>query len=150
MGTALPEGLQLPAKLRRLRVQVWRWSQQRGWAQEGQTLLGHKDWVRDVAWAPSMGLPMNTIASASQDGTVIVWSEETPGVWEPSYLPDFQVPSSPLWTPAANLLHDSFMPWRVQQSEAGCLLVFKLERSCHEDCNLCLFIRSHFLHESCH
>ena len=29
-------------------------------------LAGHSDWVRDVAWAPNLGLPFNTIASASQ------------------------------------------------------------------------------------
>ena len=33
-------------------------------------LTGHNDWVRDVAWAPNLGLPMNTIASAGQDGQV--------------------------------------------------------------------------------
>ena len=27
---------------------------------------GHSDWVRDVAWAPSLGLPFHTIASAGQ------------------------------------------------------------------------------------
>ncbi|KAI7979157.1 hypothetical protein LOK49_Contig480G00004 [Camellia lanceoleosa] len=31
----------------------------------------HTDWVRDVAWAPNLGLPKPTIASASQDGRVI-------------------------------------------------------------------------------
>ncbi|KAE8660167.1 Protein transport protein SEC13-like protein B [Hibiscus syriacus] len=30
----------------------------------------HTDWVRDVAWAPNLGLPKSTIASASQDGKV--------------------------------------------------------------------------------
>ena len=72
-------------------LQVWRWTQQKGWFQEGPSLLGHKDWVRDVAWAPNLGLPMNTIASACQDGKVFIWSEESPGVWEPTVLPDFQV-----------------------------------------------------------
>ena len=26
--------------------------------------MGHGDWVRDVAWAPSLGLPKSTLASA--------------------------------------------------------------------------------------
>ena len=26
----------------------------------------HTDWVRDVAWAPNIGLPSSTIASCSQ------------------------------------------------------------------------------------
>ncbi|KAL0350959.1 UNVERIFIED_CONTAM: protein transport protein SEC13B [Sesamum radiatum] len=34
----------------------------------------HSDWVRDVAWAPNLGLPKSTIASASQDGTVVIWT----------------------------------------------------------------------------
>jgi len=40
------------------------------------TLEDHVDWVRDVQWAPNIGLPTNTIASASQDGKVIIWTQE--------------------------------------------------------------------------
>jgi protein transport protein SEC13 len=40
-----------------------------GWAQEA-LLQGHTDWVRDAAWAPNLGLPINTIATAGQDGQV--------------------------------------------------------------------------------
>ena len=36
---------------------------------EDQKLEGHSDWVRDVAWAPSIGLPRNVIATCSQVGT---------------------------------------------------------------------------------
>ena len=39
------------------------------WSEE-EALPGHTDWVRDVAWAPSLGLPRSTIASAGQDGQV--------------------------------------------------------------------------------
>ncbi len=35
---------------------------------EEETLEGHTDWVRDVAWAPNIGLPRSYIASASQVG----------------------------------------------------------------------------------
>lgn len=37
---------------------------------EEESLPGHTDWVRDVAWAPNLGLPKSTIASAGQDGQV--------------------------------------------------------------------------------
>ena len=37
------------------------------------------DWVRDVAWAPNFGLPMNTLASAGQDGKVLIWTERQEG-----------------------------------------------------------------------
>ena len=40
------------------------------------TLEDHVDWVRDVQWAPNIGLPTNTIGSASQDGKVIIWTQE--------------------------------------------------------------------------
>eukprot|EP01121_Diplochlamys_sp_Union-15-3_P017794 TRINITY_DN6341_c0_g1_i1.p1 TRINITY_DN6341_c0_g1~~TRINITY_DN6341_c0_g1_i1.p1 ORF type:complete len:308 (-),score=39.52 TRINITY_DN6341_c0_g1_i1:14-937(-) len=45
-------------------------------------LSGHSDWVRDVAWAPNLGLPnRDTIASCSQDGSVIIWTNEGSGNW---------------------------------------------------------------------
>lgn len=50
--------------------------------QEREPLTGHTDWVRDVAWSPSV-LQKSYIASASQDKTVRIWTSEakTPGVW---------------------------------------------------------------------
>ncbi len=37
----------------------------------------------DVAWAPSLGLPSSAIASCSQDGLVVIWSQEdhSAGEW---------------------------------------------------------------------
>lgn len=51
-----------------LLLQVWRCGDA-GWQLES-TLTGHTDWVRDAAWAPNLGLPLNTVASAGQDGQV--------------------------------------------------------------------------------
>ena len=36
------------------------------WVLEGKPLDAHTDWVRDVAWCPSVGLPLSRIASCSQ------------------------------------------------------------------------------------
>ena len=54
------------------------------WREEHK-LEAHSDWVRDVAWAPSIGLPHSTIASCSQDGRVIIWNndESTGTAWTP-------------------------------------------------------------------
>ena len=41
---------------------------------------GHSDWVRDVAWAPSIGQAANVLASCSQDRSVLVWTEAD-GEW---------------------------------------------------------------------
>jgi WD40 repeat protein len=38
---------------------------QNSWKEE-ETLDGHADWVRDVAWAPNIGLPKSYLASCSQ------------------------------------------------------------------------------------
>lgn len=58
-------------------VKVWR---QEGaeWVEEA-CWRDHADWVRDVAWAPSLGLPSSTIAACTQDGKVTVYSQEQVG-----------------------------------------------------------------------
>lgn len=51
------------------------------WIEETR-LEGHSDWVRDVAWAPSLDVGRQMIASCGQDGRVIVWtsvSADEPG-----------------------------------------------------------------------
>ncbi|KAK4778529.1 hypothetical protein SAY86_006057 [Trapa natans] len=66
----------------------------------------HSDWVRDVAWAPNLGLPKSTIASASQDGTVVVWSVARDGEqWEGKVLKDFKTPVWRVsWSLTGNML----------------------------------------------
>lgn len=41
-----------------------------------ETLQGHTDWVRDVAFAPNVGLPRSYLATCSQDRTVLVWTQD--------------------------------------------------------------------------
>uniref|UniRef100_A0A383W719 Uncharacterized protein n=1 Tax=Tetradesmus obliquus TaxID=3088 RepID=A0A383W719_TETOB len=84
-------------------VKVWRCSEA-GWALEA-TLPGHSDWVRDAAWAPNLGLPLNTIASAGQDGQVFAWTEQADGSWQSKLVHDFKVPVWKLsWSVAGNIL----------------------------------------------
>ena len=62
-------------------------------------MQGHSDWVRDVAYAPSIGMPKTYLASASQvqatkhwrsngqDKTVIIWTQNAPGQpWQKQLL----------------------------------------------------------------
>ena len=61
--------------------------------------MEHGDWVRDVAWAPNIGLPFDTIASCSQDGRVVIFNSASAGSgsgsrWEKKQLPPF---SSAVW-----------------------------------------------------
>lgn len=55
----------------------------------------HKEWVRDVAFAPFNGVPVGLLASCSEDKTVYVWTrtgEDTP--WIPKLMQAFE---SPVW-----------------------------------------------------
>ncbi|PBP22044.1 protein transport protein SEC13 [Diplocarpon rosae] len=61
------------------------------YTQEREPLTGHTDWVRDVAWSPTV-LQKSYIASASQDKTVRIWTSDPsqPGVWNSKVL-NFEV-----------------------------------------------------------
>src|SRR6266576_573090 len=59
-------------------VKIWGYRDDtQSWVEE-EILEGHTDWVRDVAWAPSIGLPRSYIATASQDKTVLIWTKDSP------------------------------------------------------------------------
>lgn len=56
-------------------------------------LEGHLDWVRDIAWAPTIGTGKTLIASCSQDRKVIIWEltrtssgAENDSTWQPKPL----------------------------------------------------------------
>jgi len=71
-------------------IKIWRFIDGENiWKQE-QVLEHHTDWLRDVAWAPNIGLPSSTIASCSQDGTVVIWTQEwNSTTWVKKVLPKF-------------------------------------------------------------
>ncbi|EFJ19975.1 hypothetical protein SELMODRAFT_109958 [Selaginella moellendorffii] len=76
-------------------VKVWKFADGHWKMDCFPPLSMHSDWVRDVAWAPNLGLPKNTIASASQDGTVVIWTQGREGdQWQGQLLHDFK---SPVW-----------------------------------------------------
>ncbi|KAG9291536.1 hypothetical protein G9A89_021955 [Geosiphon pyriformis] len=60
-------------------VKIWVYKEESNSWTEEDSLEGHTDWVRDVAWAPNIGLPKNYLASCSQDKTVIIWTQDSPG-----------------------------------------------------------------------
>jgi protein transport protein SEC13 len=49
-------------------------------------LRGHTDWVRDVAYMPSIGMPKTYLASASQDKSVIIWTQNAGQPWKKQLL----------------------------------------------------------------
>lgn len=55
-------------------VKIWRESDGE-WVEDFK-LDGHSDWVRDVAWAPSIGIGKDMIASCGQDCRVLIWTNE--------------------------------------------------------------------------
>ncbi len=69
------------------------------------TLAGHTDWVRDVAWSPSI-LSKSYIASASQDKTVRIWTSDParPHEWTSKVLPFDTVLWRVSWSLSGNVL----------------------------------------------
>ena len=61
--------------------------------------INFADWVRDVAWAPNTGMPINIIASCSEDRTVVIWKQtekdsDKDCSWVPYRMKEFD---SPVW-----------------------------------------------------
>ncbi|CCC71380.1 hypothetical protein NCAS_0H00700 [Naumovozyma castellii] len=56
-------------------VKIWKYNNESQTYLLEDTLQGHSDWVRDVAWSPSV-LLRSYIASVSQDKTCIIWTQE--------------------------------------------------------------------------
>ncbi|XP_014248495.1 protein SEC13 homolog [Cimex lectularius] len=86
-------------------VKIWQ-EEPNGW-EEKIKLDFHSDWVRDVAWGPSICSPKSTIASCSQDKRVIIWTNENKGSenWVPRVLHTFDdVVWNLSWSLTGNIL----------------------------------------------
>lgn len=69
--------------------------------------LNHTDWVRDVAWSPiQLGGVEETVASCSEDGSVLIWTKKTDEtIWIPTLLNQFDAPVWRLsWSLTGNIL----------------------------------------------
>mmetsp|Transcript_31421 Transcript_31421/g.66548 ORF Transcript_31421/g.66548 Transcript_31421/m.66548 type:complete len:667 (-) Transcript_31421:268-2268(-) len=86
-------------------IRVWTKNATTGvWEQEGfnstSPEISHKDWVRDVAWAPNVIPGRSIVASCSEDKTVIIWKQggedgdTTTTSWTPTVLNTFD---DPVW-----------------------------------------------------
>jgi len=87
-------------------LKIWTHTES-GWsAGVALTPATHKERIRDVAWAPSLGLSCNIIASCSQDGKVVLWTQQTPNsAWEPKVLEEYDVPVWRVsWSMTGNVL----------------------------------------------
>jgi protein transport protein SEC13 len=96
-------------------IKVWRCDESsNNWVLDRPPLAGHREMVRGVAWAPSVGLPRAIIASAGQDRRVIVWSQElssdpaggqSTAEWTKTELPAFaDAVWSVCWSPTGGAL----------------------------------------------
>ncbi|ODQ63055.1 protein transport protein SEC13 [Nadsonia fulvescens var. elongata DSM 6958] len=87
-------------------VKIWKYDADANNYVLEETLDGHTDWVRDVAWSPSV-LSKSYIASASQDKTVIIWTQEGTKSWKKKLLREDAFPD---------------IIWRVSWSLSGNVL----------------------------
>ncbi|GAA6023740.1 hypothetical protein JCM10207_000241 [Rhodosporidiobolus poonsookiae] len=107
-------------------VKVWAWNEQtKEWAPDAveHALQGHQDWVRDVAWAPSVGVGKAYLASAGQDKTVFIWTQtDSRSAWHRTALePTPAAPAAGQPAPAADGKFGDVV-WRVSWSVAGNVL----------------------------
>lgn len=108
-------------------VKIWEFQPQSGTYTNTVTMPnGHADWVRDVAWSPTL-LSKSYIASASQDKTVRIWSTASSSSSsgnanppDPSSSSSASPPSSS-WHLAKTLEFDAVL-WRVSWSLSGNIL----------------------------
>ncbi|KAJ5683221.1 hypothetical protein N7462_006386 [Penicillium macrosclerotiorum] len=86
-------------------IKIWDYSPESKTYNLTQTLEGHSDWVRDVAWSPSI-LSKSYIASASQDKTVRIWTSDAsnPGQWSSQTLEFDTVLWRVSWSLSGNIL----------------------------------------------
>lgn len=72
-------------------AKIWKFDNNTNKYIEEAKLEGHSDWVRDVSWSQSV-LIKSYIATASQDRTVLIWSQNKSGVWEKQLLTEEKFP----------------------------------------------------------
>ena len=106
-------------------VKIWTFNSNTSqWAVE-ETLEGHSDWVRDVAFAPGVGLPRTYLASAGQDRTVVIWTQDGPGqAWNKKLLNPAPYLTSAAGGGAQQAPEGKFpdVVWRVSWSVTGNVL----------------------------
>jgi len=111
-------------------IKIWRFVEGENTWRSEETLEYHSDWVRDVAWGPSVGLPSNVIASCSQDGNVVVWNQDTNtnnNTWTKRVLPKFNdVVWRVSWSITGNILavaggDNKVTLWKETDNEWRCI-----------------------------
>ncbi|KAF8820039.1 WD domain, G-beta repeat-containing protein [Cardiosporidium cionae] len=92
-------------------VRVWRFEKDVNEWKEMYQMMDHPhtEWVRDVAWRPNIGLTSQTIASCSEDFSVILWSQ------------DNNDPNNQQWRNIQSIQFDAPV-WRVSWSITGTVL----------------------------
>ncbi|CAB4253966.1 similar to Saccharomyces cerevisiae YLR208W SEC13 Component of the Nup84 nuclear pore sub-complex, the Sec13p-Sec31p complex of the COPII vesicle coat, and the SEA (Seh1-associated) complex [Maudiozyma barnettii] len=88
-------------------VKIWKYDNDTQLYVLEETLNGHSDWVRDVAWSPSV-LLRSYIASVSQDRTCVIWSQENnKGPWKKTEVKQDKFPDvlwRASWSLSGNIL----------------------------------------------
>lgn len=84
-------------------VKLWEFSAESGSYGSSSVLTGHTDWVRDVAWSPTV-LSKSYIASASQDKTVRIWTSADLREWKCTVLNVEAVAWRVSWSLSGNVL----------------------------------------------
>jgi len=93
----------------------------------------HSGWVRDVAWAPSVGVAARTLASCGEDKNVHIYTQATGGSWVCTKLPAFEaVVWRVSWSLAGNVLAVSCGDGKVTLWKEGLDSQWRLLEAIHD------------------
>lgn len=88
-------------------VKIWKYNSDAATYLLEHTLEGHSDWVRDVAWSPTV-LSRSYLASVSQDRTCIIWTQDSKeDTWKKTLLKEDKFPDvlwRASWSLSGNIL----------------------------------------------
>lgn len=100
-------------------VKLWEYAPDTNTYNQVQLLSGHTDWVRDVAWSPTV-LSKSYIASASQDKTVRIWTSSDLRTYpRPGFTSELLMHTGD-WK--STVLNVDAVAWRVSWSLSGNVL----------------------------
>jgi protein transport protein SEC13 len=94
-------------------IKIWLYDEKEDSWQKEHQLEAHLDWVRDIAWSPTIGTGKTLIASCSQDRKVIIW-EQSRGSSSGN-------DGEPTWRPKPLGMFDDVV-WHVSWSVMGNIL----------------------------
>jgi len=91
-------------------------------------LEAKKDWVRDVAWCPNIGVPYDILVSCHEENTVCFWKNQ--GSKNSKFeLLSSEVCDGPAWRASWNFSGTLVAVSCVHNNSDNCVKIFRVSRN---------------------